>query len=118
MSVIPPSIRKFLDSGRGEIRQLEHEYHIWLIATLLAGITSILLIIALLLLFTIESNNNLIFIRIIIGLAFISNVIIFSIVYQETLSRRRYLLEIQRLMMNGLSFLESIRRGFRDMFGK
>ncbi len=52
-----------------------------------------------------------------VGFAAISNVGIFYLVFQETLSRRRYLLEIQRLMMNGLSFLDSIRRGFKDMFG-
>ncbi|MHA1977373.1 MAG: hypothetical protein ACW98I_10765 [Candidatus Hodarchaeales archaeon] len=117
MSAIPPSIRKFLDSGRGEIRQLEHEYHIWLVTSILAGISCILLIIGTLLLFTLENNENLLFIRVLIGLAAISSTIIFYLVFQEMVRRRNYLLEIQRLMMNGLSFLDSIRRGLKDMFG-
>ncbi|MHA1994997.1 MAG: hypothetical protein ACW97Z_10680 [Candidatus Hodarchaeales archaeon] len=117
MSAIPPSIRKFLDSGRGEIRQLEHEYHIWLIATSLTIFTTILMITALTLLFTLESNENLTIIRIFIGLAVIGNITVFYFIYQEMASRRRYLLEIQKLMKNGLSFLDSIRRGFKDMFG-
>lgn len=116
MSSIPPSIRKFLNSGRGEIHQLEHEYHVWLISSILAGISSILLFIAILLIFALESNEELVFIRLTIGISAISNVVIFYIVFQETLNRRRYLLEIQRLMKNGLTFLDSIRRGFQDMF--
>jgi len=118
MSAIPPSIRKFLDSGRGEIRQLEHEYHIWLVTTVLMAFMTILLLTALTLLFAVDSNEDLFLIRIIVGLAVIGNSVIFSIVYQEMVSRRRYLLEIQKLMKNGLSFLDSIRRGFKDMFGR
>ncbi|PWI49264.1 hypothetical protein CEE45_02670 [Candidatus Heimdallarchaeota archaeon B3_Heim] len=81
------------------------------------AISTILLIVASILLFAFESNENLIFVRLIVGFAAISNVGILYLVFQETLSRRRYLLEIQRLMMNGLSFLDSIRRGIKDMFG-
>ena len=118
MAAIPPSIRKFLDSGRGEIHQLEHEYHIWFVATLLTGVSSILLIIVNFMLFTLENNEDLIIIRLLIGIVTVSNTVIFYIVFQEMQSKKRYLLEIQRLMMNGLSFLDSIRRGFKDMFGR
>ena len=117
MSAIPPTIRKFLDSGRGEIRQLEHEYHVWFLTTVLTVISTIILIGVSLALFTLENSDSLIVIRLAVGIAIMINVFVTYVVFQETMTRRRYLLEIQKLMLNGLSFLDSIRRGFKDMFG-
>ena len=117
MSAIPSSIRRFLDSGRGEIRQLEHEYHIWLLTTVLSFISVILLMGISIMLFTLDTTSSLNIIRLAVGLAIFINIFVTYIIFQETLNRRRYLLEIQKLMLNGLSFLDSIRRGFRDMFG-
>ena len=117
MSAIPPTIRKFLDSGRGEIRQLEHEYHIWFLTTALSSVSVITLIGVSLALFALESADSLIVLRYAIGIAIMINVFVTYVVFQETMARRRYLLEIQKLMLNGLSFLDSIRRGFKDMFG-
>ena len=97
--------------------KFSHEYHIWLVSTLLAVFTNILLFTVLILLFALESNDNLIFIRLIVGVAVIGNIILLYIIYQEMISRRRYLLEIQKFMRDGVSFLDSIRRGFKDMFG-
>ena len=117
MAAIPPTIRKFLDSGRGEIRQLEHEYHIWFLTTVLTVVSSIILIGISIALFTLENSDSLIIIRLAIGIALMINIFVAYVVFQETMVRRRYLLEIQKLMLNGLSFLDSIRRGFKDMFG-
>ena len=52
-----------------------------------------------------------------VGVAVIINIVIAYFMFQEVLNRRRYLLEIQRLMKNGLSFLDSIGRGLKDFFG-
>ena len=117
MSAIPHSIRKFLDSGRGEIRQLEHEYHIWLLTTVLAFCSSMLLIGVSIALFALNTSDSLIVVRLAIGVTVIINIFVTYVTFQETLTRRRYLFEIQKLMLNGLSFLDSIRRGFKDMFG-
>jgi hypothetical protein len=117
MSAIPPSIRKILDSGRGEVRQLEREYHIWFITTIISALSCILLVSISLILFSVDTTDSLVLIRLVIGVVILLNMIITYMVFQETLARRRYLLEIQRLMLSGLSFLDSLRRGFRDMFG-
>ncbi|MHA1946923.1 MAG: hypothetical protein ACXAC6_11680 [Candidatus Hodarchaeales archaeon] len=118
MSAIPPSIRKILNSGRGEVKQLEHEYHIWLVLFGLASLSCILLLGTSISLFSLDSNNSYILIRLMVGVAAIINIFITYIILQETLNKRRYLLEIQRLMKNGLSFLDSIGRGLKGLFGK
>lgn len=116
-SAIPPSIRKILDSGRGEVAQLERQYHIWLFITVLAISAGALMLGVSIILFLLESNEDLSIVRILIGLAAAADFIVSYFVFQETLARRRYLLEVQRLMLSGLSFLDSVRRGFRDLFG-
>ena len=117
MSAIPPTIRNILDSGKGEIRLLEQQYRIWYLTTLLTGFMGFLLLLGSLLLALVEIQDDILFVRIIIGLAFGIDLFVFYIVFQETLSRRRYLLEVERLMMSGMTFIDSIRRGFRDFFG-
>ena len=117
MSAIPPSIRRILNSGRGEVKELEHEYHIWLVLSGLATLSCILLLGASIILFSLDNNQSYLFIRLMVGVAAIINVFISYVVFQETLNRRRYLLEIQRLMKNGLSFLDSLGRGLKGLFG-
>ena len=117
LSAIPPSIRKILNSGRGEVKQLEHEYHIWLILSGLAIFSCILLFVTSISLFSLDSENSYLLVRLMVGVAAIINIFITYILLQETLNRRRYLLEIQRMMRNGLSFLESLGRGLKDLFG-
>ncbi len=117
MSIIPPSIRKILNSGRGEVNQLEHEYQIWLVLSGLSIISCIMLIGTSVGLFSLDSNNSYFLIRLMVGIAAIINIIIAYVIFQETLNRRRYLLEIQKLMKNGLSFLDSISRGLKGLFG-
>ncbi len=117
MSAIPPSIRKILDSGRGEVAQLEQQYHIWLLVTVLSVGAGVILLGVSLMLFLLETNADLTLVRLLIGLAAGADFIASYFVFQETLARRRYLLEVQRLMVSGLSFLDSVRRGFRDLFG-
>ena len=116
MSSIPFRLRSLLDSGRGEVRQLEHEYHRWLVVTILSLSSCMFLLFSFLLLFTIETSSSLLLPRLLMSLTLISNIIVSYCVYQETLTRKRHLLEIQRLMLTGLSFLDSIRRGFQERF--
>ncbi|MFX0016570.1 MAG: hypothetical protein ACFFB2_18715 [Promethearchaeota archaeon] len=116
-SVVPPSIRKILDSGRGEVAQLERQYHIWVLITALAIFAGIIMMGVAIILFLIETNENLTIVRLLVGIAAGADFIVSYFVFQETLARRRYLLEVQKLMLQGLSFLDSIRRGFRDFFG-
>ncbi len=117
MPSIPTSMRKILNSGKGEVNQLEHEYHIWLVLSGLATGSCILLLGASISLFSLDSNQSYLFVRLMVGMAAIINMFITYIVLQETLNRRRYLLEIQRLMKNGLSFLDSLGRGLKGLFG-
>lgn len=117
MSVIPQSIRKILDSGRGDVDQLERQYHIWLLVTVLAVIAGVLMFGVLIILFLLDTGENLTIVRLLVGLAAGADFIVSYFVFQETLARRRYLFEVQRLMLSGLSFLDSVRRGFRDLFG-
>ncbi|MHA2174625.1 MAG: hypothetical protein ACXABI_07340 [Candidatus Hodarchaeales archaeon] len=116
MSSIPLPIRKLIDSGRGEVRQLEREYHRWFVITFLSVTSCVFLVLSLPLLFTVEATNSLVFPRLLIGLTIIINIPVTYYVYRETLSRRQYLAEIQKLMLTGLSFLDAIRRGFQDRF--
>ncbi|MFX1282073.1 MAG: hypothetical protein ACFFB5_00400 [Promethearchaeota archaeon] len=116
-SAIPPSIRKILDSGRGEVTQLERQYHIWLFVTILAVSAGVLMVGVSIILFLLDTSEDLSIVRILIGVAAAADFIVSYFVFQETLARRRYLLEVQRLMLQGLSFLDSVRRGFRDLFG-
>lgn len=118
MSAIPPSIRKILDSGRGEVEQLQRQYHIWLITTALAISAGIMLFGVSILFFLTDSDGTLALARILIGLAMVCDFFVSYIVYQETIVRRRYLLEVQKLMISGLSFLDSVRRGLRNLFGE
>ena len=115
MSSIPPSIRKILTSGRGEMVQLERQYHIWLIITVLGIVVEVALISVSFLLF-LDATPNLSIPRILVGMAALVNIVVLYVVSQETLSRRRYIFEVKRMMVTGLSFLESIRRGLRDLF--
>ena len=69
MSAIPPSIRKILDSGRGEVAQLEQQYHIWLLVTVLSVGAGVILLGVSLMLFLLETNENLTLVRLLIGLA-------------------------------------------------
>jgi hypothetical protein len=117
LPAIPTSIRKILNSGRGELNQLEHEYHIWLVLSGLTTISCILLLGASISLFSLDSNSSYFLIRLMVGIAAIINIAMAYVVIQEALHRRRYLLEIQRLMKNGLSFLDSIGRGLKGFFG-
>ena len=117
MPSIPTSMRKILNSGKGEVNQLEHEYHIWLVLSGLAIISCILLLGTSISLFSLNNNNSFLLIRLMVGIAAIINIVIAYVIFQEVLNRRRYLLEIQRLMKNGLSFLDSIGRGLKDIFG-
>jgi len=117
MRAVPPSIRKILNTGRGEVNQLEHEYHIWLVLSGLAIVSCILLLGTSVSLFSLDNNDSYFLTRLMVGIAAIINIVIAYVVFQEALNRRRYLLEIQRLMKNGLSFLDSIGRGLRDLFG-
>ncbi len=117
MSAIPQSIRKILDSGRGDVDQLERQYHIWLLVTVLAVIAGVLMFGVLIILFLLDTGENLTIVRLLVGLAAVADFIVSYFVFQETLARRRYLFEVQRLMLSGLSFLDSMRRGFRDLFG-
>ncbi|MHA1215576.1 MAG: hypothetical protein ACTSPG_09765 [Candidatus Hodarchaeales archaeon] len=114
MSAIPPSIRKILDTGRGEVRQLEQQYHIWLFTTIISALLGLALVLVSIILLLYEDRDSLLLVRLLIGLAVGLDVFVFYVLLKETQSRRRYLLEIQRLMMSGLSFIDSIRRGFRD----
>lgn len=116
-SAIPPSIRKILDSGRGEVAQLERQYHLWVFITVLAVTAGVLLIGVSIILFLLETNEDLSVVRLLIGIAAGADFIVSYFVFQETIARRRYLLEVQKMMLQGLSFLDSVRRGFRDLFG-
>ncbi|MFW9779944.1 MAG: hypothetical protein ACFFE8_13895 [Candidatus Heimdallarchaeota archaeon] len=115
MSSIPPSIRKILDSGRGEMAQLERQYHIWVTITVLGFIVEVVLFLVSVLLFM-DSTPDLAIPRILVGLAALGNIVVLYVVSQETLARRRYIFEIKRMMVSGLSFLESIRRGLKGLF--
>ena len=68
-------------------------------------------------LFLLETEEDLSVVRILIGVAAGADFIVSYFVFQETIARRRYLLEVQKMMLQGLSFLDSVRRGFRDLFG-
>jgi len=68
-------------------------------------------------LFLLDTSEDLSVVRLLVGVAAAADFIVSYFVFQETLARRRYLLEVQRLMLQGLSFLDSVRRGFRDLFG-
>lgn len=116
-SAIPPSIRKILDTGRGEVAQLERQYHIWIIITVLAVTAGVLMIGVSVILFLLETDVDLTVVRLLIGLSAGADFIVSFFVFQETIARRRYLLEVQKMMLQGLSFLDSVRRGFRDLFG-
>lgn len=116
-SAIPPSIRKIIDSGRGEVAQLERQYHLWVLITVLAVTAGVLMIGASIILFLLETDEDLTIVRLLIGLAAGADLIVSYFVFQETIARRRYLLEVQKMMLQGLSFLDSVRRGFRDLFG-
>ncbi|MHA2225567.1 MAG: hypothetical protein ACXAC8_10210 [Candidatus Hodarchaeales archaeon] len=116
MSAIPPTIRKILDSGKGEVTQLERQYHIWLITTIFAVFAGILMLGVSILLFLQDTRDDLMLVRLLAGLAAGTDFIVAYFVFQETLARRRYLIEVQRLMISGLSFFDSVRRGFRDLF--
>ncbi len=116
VSAIPPSIRKILDSGRGEVTQLERQYHIWVLITVLSFFAGGLMVGVSIILFLLDSSENLSIVRLLIGVAAVADFIVSYFVFQETLARRRYLLEVQKLMVSGLSFLDSVRRGFRDLF--
>ena len=116
MSAIPTGIRKILDSGRGELKQLEQQYHIWLIITILSIGTGIILFIVSIMLFLDERSEELSIIRLLIGIAVGSDIIVSYFVFSETIARRRYLIEVQRLMMSGLSFMDGIRRSLKDIF--
>lgn len=116
VSAIPPSIRKILDSGRGEVVQLERQYHIWVLITVLSFFAGGLMVGVSIILFLLDSSENLTIVRLLIGVAAGADFIVSYFVFQETLARRRYLLEVQKLMVSGLSFLDSVRRGFRDLF--
>ena len=116
MSAIPPSIRKILDSGKGEVTQLERQYHIWVLITVLSFFAGGLMVGVSIILFLLDSSENLSIVRLLIGVAAVADFIVSYFVFQETLARRRYLLEVQKLMVSGLSFLDSVRRGFRDLF--
>ena len=118
LSAIPPSIRKILDSGRGEVRQLEREYQLWFVLSVLAFFSCILLLGTSVLLFSLDDSSSYLLIRLMVGVAAIVNIFITYIIFQETLNKRRYLLEIQQLMKDGLSFLDSLRRGLGGLFGK
>ncbi len=116
MSAIPTGIRKFLDSGRGELKQLEQQYHIWLLVTILAIGAGILMFVVSIMLFLYEGNTDLALIRLLIGLAAGADLVVSYFVFSETIARRRYLLEVQRLMMTGLSFMDGIRRSLKEFF--
>jgi MFS family permease len=116
MSAIPSGIRKFLDSGRGELKQLEQQYHIWVIITILAVGAGLLMFVVSVMLFLYEGNEDLALIRLLIGLAAGADVVVSYFVFSETIARRRYLLEVQRLMMSGLSFMDGIRRSLKEFF--
>lgn len=116
MSAIPTGIRKFLDSGRGELKQLEQQYHIWLLVTILAIGAGILMFVVSIMLFLYEGNADLALIRLLIGLAAGADLVVSYFVFSETIARRRYLLEVQRLMMTGLSFMDGIRRSLKEFF--
>jgi hypothetical protein len=118
MSAIPPGIRKILDSGKGEVEQLQRQYHIWVITTVLAVSAGIILFGDSLLLFITDKDGALALPRILIGLAMVGDFFVSYVVYQETIVRRRYLLEVQKFMISGLSFLDSVRRGLRNLFGE
>ena len=117
MSAIPPGIRKILDSGRGEVAQLERQYHIWVLITVLAVFAGVLMVGVSIILFLLDTSDDLTIVRLLVGLAAGVDFVVSYFVFQETLARRRYLLEVQRMMLQGLSFLDSVRRGFRDLFG-
>lgn len=116
MTAIPTGIRKFLDSGRGELKQLEQQYHIWVLITILAIGAGILMFIVSIMLFLYEGNDDLALIRLLIGLAAGADLVVSYFVFSETIARRRYLLEVQRLMMTGLSFMDGIRRSLKEFF--
>jgi len=67
MSSIPHRIRNLLDSGRGEVRQLEHEYHIWLVITIFSITSCVFLFLSSLLLFDVETPSTLLLPRLLIG---------------------------------------------------
>ena len=116
MSAIPTGIRKFLDSGRGELKQLEQQYHIWVVITILAVSAGVLMLIVSIMLFLYERNDELALIRLLIGLAAGADLVVSYFVFSEMIARRRYLLEVQRLMMTGLSFVDGIRRSLKEFF--
>ena len=118
MSSIPPSIRKILDSGRGEAKQIEREYHLWLLMTILAFSASLILFLVSVFLAVSELNNELAIIRIFIGVSAITNLTLAYFLLQETLERRRYVQEVKKLMLQGISVMEGIRKSFRDLFGE
>jgi len=81
MSAIPPSIRKIIDSGRGEVAQLQRQYHIWLIVTILAASAGVLLMISSILMFLVDLDNSLSIVRILIGMAMGADFIVFFVVF-------------------------------------
>lgn len=116
MSAIPSGIRKVIDSGRGELKQLERQYHIWIIITSLSVGIGIILFIVSIMLFFYERSEELSIIRLLVGIAVGADMIVSYIIFSETIARRRYLLEVQRLMTSGLSFMDGIRRSLKGFF--
>ncbi|UCG01723.1 MAG: hypothetical protein JSW11_19190 [Candidatus Heimdallarchaeota archaeon] len=89
----------------------------WVLITVLAVTAGVLMIGVSIIFFLLETDEDLSVVRLIIGLAAGADFIVSYFVFQETIARRRYLLEVQKMMLQGLSFLDSVRRGFRDLFG-
>ncbi len=116
LSSIPPSIRKILASGRVEVKQIEREYHLWLIMTIIAFSTSLMLFLVSVFLAVSELNSDLAIIRIFIGISAIANFVLAYFLLQETIERQRYMQEVKKLMLQGISVMEGIRRSFRDLF--
>ncbi len=116
MSAIPSGIQKVLDSGRGELKQLERQYHIWIIITSLSVGIGIILFIVSIMLFFYERSEELGIIRLLIGITVGADLIVSYMVFSETIARRRYLFEVKRLMTSGLSFMDGIRRSLKGFF--
>lgn len=112
MDNLPPGLKQLFSFSKGEMTKLRQDYHFFLgmtAVTVISAFTTLTVSI----LMAMQDVGSVIF-RVLLLLAAGLNVAVAAFLYNESMKRRQYLIQVEQMIKRGATFLESIRSLFRN----
>ncbi len=112
MQELPSGLKQLFSFSKGELTKLRQDYHFFLGITALST-TSAFITLSVSIFMALQGIGNVI-LRLALLLAAGLNITVTVFLYNESMKRRQYLIQVEQMIKKGATFLESIKSLFRQ----